>query len=167
MGNEYSTKQRYLFCDCAESDTGKTTFLLNVIGCLINTFGFTIHSETDLRDINKPITYAGNGNDRWVVLDKSGKKIIVQTEGDYKVSFDNTYDYTSKCGNVDIIICASRPDTKIKERASALSDRYKVHFFQHIISVDRNTFVKQQDFVDYFCNIIDSLINQCKESTKK
>lgn len=157
MERGYSPKTRFLFCDCAESDTGKTTFLLDVIGCLLNTFGFTIHLETDLRDINKPITYAGNRNDRWVVLRKGEKMIIVQTEGDYKSSFNNTYDYTSKNGDVDVIICASRLDSKIKERASELSNRYKVHFFQHIISVDRNTFVKQQDFVGYFCNIIDSL----------
>jgi hypothetical protein len=156
MEKEYSTKQRYLFCDCAESDTGKTTFLLDVIGCLINTFGYTIHLETDLRDINKRITYAGDGNDRWVVLEKDGKKIIVQTEGDYQTSFNNTYNYTSKYGEVDIIICASRLDTKIKERAKL--SKYKVHFFQHIISCENShPFVKQQDFAEKFCDIIDSL----------
>lgn len=133
MRNDMGVNMKYLFCDCAEANTGKTTFLLSVVDKLLS-MGYCCKIETDLRNINNPIKYAGNGADRWVVLEKdNGKKIIVQTEGDYQVSFKNTSDYILKNNDVDVIICASRLDSAIKGKVLNFSG-YKVHFFQHIIS---------------------------------
>lgn len=153
-------KNKYLFCDCAEAYAGKTPFLLNVIDYLLNK-GYNLLLETNIRSIKDPITYQNDGSDRWVVLEKDGKLIIVQTEGDYRISFSNTYDYLSQ-NEVDIIICASRLDPKIKERASELSNRYQVYFFQHYISMEGNAPFFDDVSVENFCKIIDKLCQNMK-----
>lgn len=142
-------KNKYLFCDCAEAETGKSEFLLDVIKHLIEN-GYICKTATNHGD-----------KDRWVLLEKGGKSIIVQSEGDYKKSFSNTYDYISK-KEVDIIICASRLDPKIKERASDLSNRYQVYFFQHYISTEGNAPFFHDVSVENFCKIIDQLCQNIK-----
>lgn len=154
MSASKEKSMRYVLCDCAESNSGKSEFLLQVIDELTNTRGYSIKKEADLRDINKSKNL--NDRDRWIVLVKDGKEIIIQTEGDYKVSFNNTYAYIND-HDVDVIICASRLDAKIKERVLDLKNRYTVIFFQHFIQEDGSVFLEQGKSVENFCEIVDSL----------
>lgn len=97
------TGERYILCDCALSNYGKSNVLTAVADYYIsNPTLYTILTSKIFKD------------DRWLVVREisTNKIILVQTKGDDAGCFSRTisYLYNSKNPIVDIILCASHPN---------------------------------------------------------
>ena len=89
------TGKKYIICDVAPANRGKTTFLKEVIKVLTIHLGAGLVIATHWR-IDQCVVFTHK---------KSGKTILVQTGGDKEVSFVHTIKYL-KTHEVDIILCA-------------------------------------------------------------
>lgn len=89
------TGKKYIICDVATKNHGKTTFLKEVVKILTTHLGAGVVIAKSWR------------NDQCVVFTHkpSNKKILVQTKGDDADSFALMLDHL-KSNDVDIILCA-------------------------------------------------------------
>lgn len=104
---------KFIICDCAKANWGKTTTLIEV------------EKLFNLSPLFSSLQRSDWGKDVWAVYERiSDKRIfVIQTEGDYKKSFNNTIQY-AKEGKVDIIICACRDDNRYKERVDYIAKTF-------------------------------------------
>jgi len=120
---------KYIICDFAKSNWGKTKTLLEVIKQLKEKATLCVEDQID-------------GEDKYVVFDLKGKKVVVNTQGDpdgyYKKGLQRAVDE-----NADIILCASREKGKTKTYVTVLLKRgTKSSGLAIFLQIMRNYFVR-------------------------
>ena len=106
---------KYIICDCAHANWGKTTTLLEVVNLIVtNPTNFVV-----LKTIY-------HGVDKWVVAQEisTGKIILVQTQGDDANAFNDTNHHLSAGSPVNIIICSSRTKGTARSAVSRIARTY-------------------------------------------
>lgn len=107
------TGKRYIICDVAPGNHGKTTFLKEVIKILTIHLGAGLVLATHWR------------KDQCVVFTykKINKTILVQTGGDKDACFNHTLKYL-KTHEVDIILCARHTQGITKQIVQQIASQY-------------------------------------------
>ena len=118
-----NTNRKYIICDAAPASWGKTTTSTELIKIFKSyPSAFTILSE-------HPV----NPNDYWILLreNASAKTILIQTQGDYPSSYNETIKELSKEIIIDIIICAARSKGGSLKQVQYIANTYgykQIHF---------------------------------------
>lgn len=117
-------KNRYILCDCASGDWGKS----NTLKKLVDVF------EVNYLDFIRKEKKKGVNDKRdiWCVFQsvKTNKTIVIQTEGDYYSSFKQT-EYYLKTHSVDIFVCASKCENSNAYRAvESISHSYNMNIIR-------------------------------------
>lgn len=123
------TGKKYIICDVASGNHGKTIFLKEVIKILTIHLGAGLVLATHLR------------KDQCVVFThkKFNITILVQTGGDKEVSFVHTIEYL-KTHEVDIILCARHTQGITKQIVQQIASQYNYEEldFTHMYSQNLN-----------------------------
>lgn len=95
------TGLKYVICDSASSNQGKTMALADVANTLMSDPAFITLAQHPLKPRKR-------GRDIWVVLQEisTQKIILIQSGGDIASVYRRTWEYLAK-GHVDIIVLAS------------------------------------------------------------
>ena len=133
LGKNYSigvppktlTGERYILCDNAPSNFGKSQVLSEVADFYLNNPSSFLVLESKLFK-----------SDRWIVVREisTNKIILVQTQGDKLGCYSKTLTYlqNSKHPFVDIIICACHPNDNTHKIVKALSKKaFNLYYFQN------------------------------------
>lgn len=149
-------ERKYIICDYARANWGKTETLLKVINILDSPSNpqFTLADE-------KP---NGDGKDRWCLFCSNDKKIVVSTIGDPNSVQPIWLEDAAKAG-ADIIVAASRTSGSTVNAVYDVAARYgyEIIWFQNF-HIDNSKFSKMQPMTDvrhsvakYIAEIIDVL----------
>ena len=107
---------RYILCSCAPGQWGKSSTLKKLVEILeAKSIDFALKLKE--KGVN-------DSSDIWCVFQstQSNKTIIIQTEGDYTSSFNQTIEYLKTHG-VDILVCASRCErTNVYKKVKEVSN---------------------------------------------
>ena len=110
------TGKRYILCDSAPSNYGKSNVLTAVADYYIS--NPTLYTQLTSKILK---------NDRWLVVREisTNKIILVQTKGDDAGCFSKTISYLRNSKNpiVDIILCACHPDNETHNIVKALAGK--------------------------------------------
>lgn len=117
-------KNRFILCDCAPGDWGKSMTLKKLIDLF----------ETN-NDFERKAKKKGKNDksDFWCVFQsiKSNQIIIIQTEGDYDTSFGQTMEFLKE-NSFDLLVCASKCENSnaysIVDRISSVFDLEIIRF---------------------------------------
>ena len=115
-----NTGLKYIICDVATKDHGKTTFLKIVANLLKAHPGSTV----------TVLAKRWHNDECFVWTDpKTGKTILVQTKGDEESSFTYTLNYLKNHGNMnlpeaDIILCARHNYGQTKDVVQYITKQY-------------------------------------------
>ena len=120
-----NTGQRYILCNNAPDNWGKTTLLAEVADYYLN-------NPTIFQIICKTIYKF----DRWAVVREiaTGKIILIQTKGDVVGCFSKTFKYLLDKKNpfVDIIICACHPNNSTHRLVEKLArNTFNLYYFRN------------------------------------
>lgn len=107
---------KYIICDSARANWGKSTTLLEVANLFECNPNFKVLRKTFV------------GTDQWLVVTDGKKTYLIQTQGDYAKCFDKTLSFLQDGGNADIIICACH--TRGESRAQLNEIAHSYHFTQ-------------------------------------
>ena len=124
------TGKKYIICDVAVSDRGKSTFLAGIIKLMLNNPNFKVIAQ-NLHLVTE----------QWIVFEEvnTGETILIQTKGDDEESYDETRKYLLE-HNVDIIVCARRTHGITADVVQYIAKKY--HFteldFTHMYPQDFN-----------------------------
>lgn len=132
--------KKYIICDYARADWGKTETLLEVINILDSP------SNPQFRLVDeKP---HGDGKDRWCLFYGKNKKIVVSTVGDPNSVQPIWLEDAAKAG-ADIIITASRTSGSTVNAVYDVSTRYgyEIFWFQNF-HIDNSKFSKMHPMTD-------------------
>lgn len=124
---------KYIICDAAPANWGKSTTLLEVIKLFrMNPTNFVVLDERNV------------GFDYWIVFQNivNLKVYLIQTQGDYAKSFDETKKYLASGKKVDVIICAARSKGKSLKEVQTIETlyNYKQIQFSNFCPLDRSLF---------------------------
>lgn len=133
LGNNYSkgvkantvTGERYILCDNAPSNWGKSSVLAEVANYYLNNPAMFNVLDSKLFLL-----------DRWAVVEEkgTGKIILIQTKGDIPGSYKRTLTHMSKQNIpvVDIIICACRPNDVTQKLVEKLAGKsFRLYYFRN------------------------------------
>lgn len=130
-------KEKYIICNCNESNTGKSTSLNYLIDKIIthqlNNKNIVIRREESLYD------GATNGyTDYFVMIEHTGVHVAIITQGDYPDSALNQYIEISISAEfeADIIICAANKRSQIEGNVKL--KQYKKIYIKNDIASDPN-----------------------------
>ena len=163
LGNNYSrdvtaktvTGERYILCDNAPSDWGKSTVLAKVANYYLN--NPTMFNVLDSKLFKL---------DRWAVVEEkaTGKIILIQTKGDIPGCYTRTLTYMSKQNNhiVDIIVCACRPNDATQQLVEKLAGKsFRLYYFRNYSAYKKKWTQHASDVMkDLLKNNIIDIINR-------
>lgn len=133
-------KKKYIICDYARANWGKTETLLEVINILDSPSNpqFTLVDE-------KP---HGDGKDRWCLFCSNNKKIVVSTVGDPNSVQPIWLEDAAKAG-ADIIVAASRTSGSTVNAVYDVATRhgYEIIWFQNF-HIDNSKILNMQPMTD-------------------
>ena len=149
------TGERYILCDNAPSNWGKSNALAAVADYYLN-------NPSLFQVLYKKLYVL----DRWAVVREiaTGKVILVQTKGDVEGCYSRTLTYMLNKKNpvVDIIVCACHPDDTTHILVETLAGRsFKLYYFRNFSIFKKpwiqpaSTMVKNQ--------LTDSIVNTVKQ----
>ena len=149
------TGERYILCDNATSDSGKSTVLAAVAD-------YFLSNPSIFQILDNKIYVL----DRWAVVREisTGKVILVQTKGDIEGCYSKTLTYMLNKRNpmVDIIVCACHPNDSTHLLVETLAGKsFKLYYFSNFAIYKKpwiqpaSTIVKNQ--------LKDSIINIVKQ----
>ena len=117
--------RKYLICDFARSDWGKTQTLNAVIGLL--------------KTKTKPIVEEVIGDiDKFAIFEVKGKKIVVSTQGDPD-SYQKEGLLRAVNDNADIIVCASRTKgSTVNDIYDTTNGHYEIIWFNNFYADNKD-----------------------------
>lgn len=149
------TRERYILCDNAPSNWGKSTALAAVADYYLN--------NPSIFQVLASKIYV---LDRWAIVREiaTGKVILIQTKGDAPGCYSKTLAYLENKNNpiVDVIICACHPDDETHQIVEALAGKtFKLFYFRNF-AVHKRPWIKPASSIvkDQLRDSIINIINQ-------
>ena len=154
--SQTKTKMRYILCDNAPGNWGKSTILSAVADYyLSNPAIFKVIYSKLMR------------NDRWCVVQEiaTGKIVLVQTKGDIPGCYARTLSYIQNKKNlpVDVIICACHPNDQTHQIVEALAGKvFKLYYFSNFSAYNKpwttpSAIIVKDELKDCIVNIVNQL----------